>query len=74
MKDKKVTHKQVCKFTEKFDNQCSDSWLTDILNNEINVKKLIDVVQNLKKYDNINFIFKKGKIWQTYTQFGFCLE
>ena len=62
MKDKKVTHKQVCKFTEKFDNQCSDSWLTDILNNEINVKKLIDVVQNLKKYDNINFIFKKGKI------------
>ena len=46
----------------KFDNQCSDSWLTDILNNEINVKKLIDVVQNLKKYDNINFIFKKGKI------------
>ena len=62
MKDKKVTHKQVCKFTDKFDNQCSDSWLTDILNNEINVKKLIDVVQNLKKYDNINFIFKKGKI------------
>ena len=59
---KKVTHKQVCKFTDKFDNQCSDSWLTDILNNEINVKKLIDVVQNLKKYDNINFIFKKGKI------------
>ena len=31
MKNKKVTHKQVCKFTEKFDNQCSDSWLTDIL-------------------------------------------
>ena len=62
MKDKKETHKQVCKFTDKFDNQCSDSWLTDILNNEINVKKLIDVVQNLKKYDNINFIFKKGKI------------
>ena len=62
MKDKKVTHKQVCKFTDKFVNQCSDSWLTDILNNEINVKKLIDVVQNLKKYDNINFIFKKGKI------------
>ena len=62
MKDKKVTHKQVCKFTDKFDYQCSDSWLTDILNNEINVKKLIDVVQNLKKYDNINFIFKKGKI------------
>ena len=62
MKDKKVTHKQVCKFTDKFDNQCSDSLLTDILNNEINVKKLIDVVQNLKKYDNINFIFKKGKI------------
>ena len=62
MKDKKVTHKQVCKFTDKFDNQCSDSWLTDILNNEINVKKLIDVVQNIKKYDNINFIFKKGKI------------
>ena len=62
MKNKQVTHKQVCKSTEKFDNQCSDSWLTDILNNEINVKKLIDVVQNLKKYDNINFIFKKGKI------------
>ena len=62
MKNKQVTHKQVCKFTEKFDNQCSDSWLTDILNNEINVKKLIDVVQKLKKYDNINFIFKKGKI------------
>ena len=35
MKNKQVTHKQVCKFTEKFDNQCSDSWLTDILNNEI---------------------------------------
>ena len=60
MKDKKVTHKQVCKFTEKFDNQCSDSWLTDILNNEVDIKKLINVIQNLNKYDNINFIFKKS--------------
>ena len=62
MKDKKVTHKQVCKFTDKFDNQCSDSWLTDILNNEVDIKKLINVIQNLNKHDNINFIFKKGKI------------
>ncbi len=56
MKNKKVTHKQVCKFTEKFDNQCSDSWLTDILNNEVDIKKLINVIQNLSKNDNINFI------------------
>ena len=60
MKDKKVTHKQVCKFTEKFDNQCSDSWLTDILNNEVDTRKLINVIQNLNKHDNINFIFKKS--------------
>ena len=60
MKDKKVTHKQVCKFTEKFDNQCSDSWLTDILNNEVDINKLINVIQNLNKHDNINFIFKKN--------------
>ena len=59
MKNKQVTHKQVCKFTEKFDNQCSDSWLTDILNNEVDIKKLINVIQNLNKHDNINFIFKK---------------
>ena len=61
MKNKKVTHKQVCKFTEKFDNQCSDGWLTDILNNEVDIKKLINVIQNLNKHDNINFILKKEK-------------
>ena len=59
MKNKKVTYKQVCKFTEKFDNQCSDGWLHDILNNEVDIKKLINVIQNLNKHDNINFIFKK---------------
>ena len=32
----------------------------DILKNEVDIKKLINVIQNLNKHDNINFIFKKS--------------
>jgi len=38
------------KFFDNFDGQCSDAWLTDIINGEINMKKLKELINNDKKY------------------------
>ena len=50
MKNKKVTFKKVKKFFENFDGQCSDAWLTDIINGEINMEKLKELINNDKNY------------------------
>ena len=62
---KKVNYKQVSKFTDAYDHSCSDVWITDILNNNVNIKELRKVILNPKKYAeggaNIGFIFRKKK-------------
>ena len=47
---KKVKFKKVKKFFDNFDGQCSDAWLTDIINGEINIEKLKELINNDKKY------------------------
>ena len=56
MRNKKVTFKKVKKFFDNFDGQCSDAWLTDIINGEINMKKLKELINNDEKYP----LFFKG--------------
>ena len=62
---KKVNYKQVSKFTDAYDHSCSDVWITDILNNNVDIEELRKVILNPKKYAeggaNIGFIFRKGK-------------
>ena len=52
-KAKKVTFKKVSKFFKQFDGQCSDAWITDLLNEEINLDKLKEYINNDKKYPNL---------------------
>ena len=47
---KKVKFKKVKKFFDNFDGQCSDAWLTDIINGEIDIEKLKELINNDKKY------------------------
>ena len=56
MKNKKVTFKKVKKFFNHFYGQCSDAWLTDIINGEINMEKLKELINNDEKYP----LFFKG--------------
>ena len=59
---KKVTFKKVSKFFNHFDGQCSDGWITDILNEEINLDKLKEYINNDKKYPNILYgVYTKGE-------------
>lgn len=59
---KKVTFKKVSKFFNHFDGQCSDAWITDLLNEEINLDKLKEYINNDKKYPNIlHGVYKDDK-------------
>ena len=58
MKNKKVSFKKVQKFFNRFDGQCSDAWITDILNNEIDIEKLKNVIDNDKNYPTIAKVYK----------------
>jgi len=65
MKNEKVTFEKVKKFFDNFDGQCSDAWLTDIINGEINMKKLKELINNDKKYpSSFEGLYKWKKIYQ----------
>ena len=36
----KITYQQIRSFTDQFDNNCSDGWITDIVNGEVDIDKL----------------------------------
>ena len=57
-----VTYKQVCKFTDTFDHSDSDSWITDILNAEVNVPKLRHAIRGLdeKNPGDVKYLYRKG--------------
>jgi len=58
MKNKKISFEKVQKFFNCFDGQCSDAWITDILNDEIDLKKLKQVIDNDKNYPSIPRVYK----------------
>ena len=37
---KEITYQQIRSFTDQFDNNCSDGWITDIVNGEVDIDKL----------------------------------
>ena len=39
-KEKKITYAQITSFTNAFDHTCSDGWITDIVNGEVDIDKL----------------------------------
>ena len=36
----KITYEQIRSFTDQFDNNCSDGWITEIVNGEVDIDKL----------------------------------
>ena len=67
-KNKTLTYEMIRAFTETFDGQDSDGYILQILNGEIDIKKMksfiLDnfvVAWNLEK-DNCQEIYKKGGI------------
>ena len=39
-KEKEITYEQIRAFTDQFDNNCSDGWITEIVNGEVDIDKL----------------------------------
>ena len=39
-KEKKITYAQITSFTNAFQHTCSDGWITDIVNGEVDIDKL----------------------------------
>ena len=37
---KEITYQQIRSFTDQFDNNCSDGWITEIVNGEVDIDKL----------------------------------
>ena len=37
---KEITYEQIRSFTDQFDNNCSDGWITEIVNGEVDIDKL----------------------------------
>ena len=58
-----VSYKQVSKFTDTYDHNDSDDWITNILNAEVNIPKLRHAIRNLdeKNPGNINYLFGKAE-------------
>ena len=57
-----VSYKQVSKFTDIYDHNDSDSWITNILNAEVNIPKLRHAIRDLdeKNPGNINYLYEGG--------------
>jgi hypothetical protein len=69
-KNKKLTYEKVSAFTELFDYQCSDSFILEILEGKIDIKKMksfiVDNWQPKEEYrkfkkSKCNEIYKKGE-------------
>ena len=56
-----VSYKQVSKFTDTYDHNDSDAWITNILNAEVNIPKLRHAIRDLdeKNPGNINYLYGK---------------
>jgi len=39
-KGEEITYEQIRSFTDQFDNNCSDGWITEIVNGEVDIDKL----------------------------------
>ena len=45
-KEKEITYEQIRSFTDQFDNNCSDGWITEIVNGEVDIDKLKSFILN----------------------------
>ena len=45
-KEKEITYAQITSFTNAFDHTCSDGWITDIVNGEVDIDKLKSFILN----------------------------
>ena len=59
----KTTFQKVNKFVHHYDAQCSDAWITDILNGEIDINKLINTINKFDESKPRQFldVYKKGE-------------
>jgi len=59
----KTTFQKVSKFFHHYDGQCSDAWITDILNGEIDINKLINTINKFDESKPRQFldVYKKGE-------------
>ena len=78
-KEKKITYAQITSFTNAFQHTCSDGWITQIVNGEVDIDKLRSFILNYyeehkddegsKVYDeDIEGYFTKDKCTEIFTK------